>query len=563
MNRILLPLMKEFAARQPGLGRAYLQKDRLALADSRSRLLGVDEGKMCATFVISTDDPDRVDDVVVTKGIYLGNFKAVPIAFYGHQAIILPIGKWEDRDTGRCTVRLAEHEATATCYFSQRNKQAADVFDLVVEKILRATSIGFNPMAEPVPRDGRKANPISLQRGYVFPKVDLLEISIVGIPAQPTATLVREYLSGRKGQALDGTVRKSLEPLCEAKPAWSNGADLPPEGDKMSKKWRKAAKALQTACAEKAADSVQSCVSAKIPKLLDEGYKRDQAIAIAYSMCGEGKSEEEAKAMIGSDGPSGGYTVPPGQKPDEDKAAAPAVEKQPPPKPPSPPQDQQAGDDLPDDGQDQDGDSPTQGHDGKDPIQIMVALAESLMSYLEITSKRPQPAPTPAKDDDDDEEEDEFTDPDDQEQTDPVSSDRYEFRDGKPMKTKRGKYHHADTVKRCKDCMTAAASHLKDMADLDGDKLTSMHRSASMYHHKELMGALKELDGAPDDATPANVPSGADTGESNHPAPPVQKAEPEDDALDFGLILKTIGPVERRVNGVANAWDALSGRMPE
>lgn len=38
------------------------------------------------------------------------------------------------------------------------------------------------------------------------------------------------------------------------------------------------------------------CISDKIPKLIDEGYDRDQAIAIAYSMCAEGKSEDDAKA---------------------------------------------------------------------------------------------------------------------------------------------------------------------------------------------------------------------------------------------------------------------------
>lgn len=40
------------------------------------------------------------------------------------------------------------------------------------------------------------------------------------------------------------------------------------------------------------------CVSSKIPKLLDEGYPRDQAIAIAFSMCQEGKTLEDALAAL-------------------------------------------------------------------------------------------------------------------------------------------------------------------------------------------------------------------------------------------------------------------------
>ncbi len=44
---------------------------------------------------------------------------------------------------------------------------------------------------------------------------------------------------------------------------------------------------------------VDDCVSSKIPKLIDEGYPQDQAIAIAYSMCAEGKSASEAAISLG------------------------------------------------------------------------------------------------------------------------------------------------------------------------------------------------------------------------------------------------------------------------
>ena len=46
-----------------------------------------------------------------------------------------------------------------------------------------------------------------------------------------------------------------------------------------------------------AKDALSDCVSEKIPKLLDEGYEQDQAVAIAYSMC-SGKSLEEAVAEL-------------------------------------------------------------------------------------------------------------------------------------------------------------------------------------------------------------------------------------------------------------------------
>ena len=43
-------------------------------------------------------------------------------------------------------------------------------------------------------------------------------------------------------------------------------------------------------------DALGDCVSEKIPKLLDEGYEQDQAVAIAYSMCTEGKSLDQVNA---------------------------------------------------------------------------------------------------------------------------------------------------------------------------------------------------------------------------------------------------------------------------
>jgi hypothetical protein len=550
-------LLAPFADRPPGPGRAFVRKDRqgsrLALADARSTLLGVDEGKMCATFVISTDDPDRVDDVVTTKGIHLDNFKTNPIAFYGHQALILPIGKWADRDNDRCTIRLAEHRATGTCYFSQRSKQATDVFDLVVEGILRATSIGFNPMAEPVPRDGRKANPISLERGFVFPRVDLLEVSIVGIPAQPTATLVREYLAGAKGRRLDGPVRKSLQALAEAPPVWSQGAD-------MSKKWGKttskrkpsvgnattpaSAPALPKALppgvlgrlvALVAKDSaLQECVSHKIPKLIDEGYSQDQAAAIAYSMCGE-----DGKALGGLDGAAGGYTVPPdGQTPDGTgkggKAAAAAVAKapEPPPQPGGVPS--RAADGAPpdDDYDDTDEGPPEPGEGKANPKEVLGRLVDALTDYLDLTT---QPAPTQAPPglDDDDEEDDDDEDEDgdmdldgtQQDDDDRAGLDRYQHHDARPGRTKAA-LCKACRAKLCKDCKAALAAKDDDAADA--------------------------ADEAEDPET--GPPGQADV--------PVTKGDAGLDVLDDDAILAALARAQERAQGIDNAWAGLQGTLP-
>ena len=57
----------------------------------------------------------------------------------------------------------------------------------------------------------------------------------------------------------------------------------------------KVVEATETKAVERK-DALGDCVSEKIPKLLDEGYEQDQAVAIAYSMCSEGKSLDQVIA---------------------------------------------------------------------------------------------------------------------------------------------------------------------------------------------------------------------------------------------------------------------------
>ena len=46
-------------------------------------------------------------------------------------------------------------------------------------------------------------------------------------------------------------------------------------------------------------DALSDCVAGKIPTLIEEGYPEEQAVAIAYSMCGEGKSLEVSQKALG------------------------------------------------------------------------------------------------------------------------------------------------------------------------------------------------------------------------------------------------------------------------
>ncbi len=217
-----MKFLEKFVERKPTIDRFYpIAKDRLALTNSSGSYHGVDEKQMCASFTITADRIDRVGDAVLASGCDLTNFKKNPIAFFSHQAWPLPIGVWEDRDGNLAIFPKGDH-IDGTLYFSQRSKESAQIFALVAEGVLRATSIGFNPLSEPIH--------IRETGGYQYNDWELLEASVVGLPCQPLATLVRGYLSSGKiaGERISPHLRKSLEPLAEpvnAFMAWDHPLD--------------------------------------------------------------------------------------------------------------------------------------------------------------------------------------------------------------------------------------------------------------------------------------------------------------------------------------------------
>jgi hypothetical protein len=269
-------------------------KDALSIVSPNPGRLAVDESSMSASFVISTMQPDRMGDVVVPEGVYLENYKKNPIVFFGHQVPTfigqlapLPIGKAED-PSGQLTIIVRpQQDIIGTVYFSQKLLLAQQVFELVVEDILRATSIGFNPLGDPVHLGDDEPHPLSPWPGCKFERWELLEFSIVGIPCNPGA--VRSILSRNKlaGDAIDPMIRKSLEPLAAAPKAWAPGFTVNKQES-------------QTMTKTIPADALK--------KLLAMVPPNQQAAAIALTPTFKDLSE--------SDGSDGGYAV--GEDEDED-----------------------------------------------------------------------------------------------------------------------------------------------------------------------------------------------------------------------------------------------------
>jgi len=124
-------------------------------------------------FVITTSTPDREGDVVAADGVETTGFMSNPVVLFAHDYHSLPIGRCVDL-TREPTRLLATIEFAA----ADLNPMAEQIYGLVKAGYLRAVSIGFRPLEWTYDE----------QRGGVnFVKVELLEISVVPVPANAEA----------------------------------------------------------------------------------------------------------------------------------------------------------------------------------------------------------------------------------------------------------------------------------------------------------------------------------------------------------------------------------------
>jgi hypothetical protein len=165
-------------------------------------VIEVDSSRMSASAIISTPAVDRVGDSMDTLGCDLTQYRKNPVVFWNHafDGFTKPIGISEN-SSGALEVYPTSEHIKATCYFTNKFLEAEQIFELVNEKTIRATSIRFDPIGSPSRSGG-------VQR---FAKWYLLEWSWVPIGCNPEAVqdvLAKGYLAGRR---ISSGITKSLE----------------------------------------------------------------------------------------------------------------------------------------------------------------------------------------------------------------------------------------------------------------------------------------------------------------------------------------------------------------
>lgn len=169
--------------------------------DAPPRAAGADASRI-VTYVASDESVDRYGDIIKVSGWQLDNYKRNPVVLFGHEDGMPPIGRaarvWKGRAVdGRRALMIDVEYAPA-----EASPQAEVLYQLSTRGFLNAVSVGFLPTKPPrtdfTPKE-REALGLG-DFGVVYDGQDLLEVSLVSVPANPSAV----------EDALDDMVRRGV-----------------------------------------------------------------------------------------------------------------------------------------------------------------------------------------------------------------------------------------------------------------------------------------------------------------------------------------------------------------
>lgn len=143
----------------------------------------VDSDDRTVTAVISTIAIDRDKEILLPKGAILDNFLKNPVVQFAHNYSDNPVGKALWVTKGRKTIKAKVKFPTA-----EESPKADEIYKLFKGGFLNAFSVGFMPIKghSPTP-DEIKKKPEWAEARYVFDEWELLEFSVVPVPANPEA----------------------------------------------------------------------------------------------------------------------------------------------------------------------------------------------------------------------------------------------------------------------------------------------------------------------------------------------------------------------------------------
>ena len=136
------------------------------------------------SFVASTATPDRYGDIIDQKGWDTANYRKNPVVLLNHDSSQLPIG--------RGNVSIKNDQLVIDVEFDDEDPRAQEVKRKAQNGFMNAVSVGFRPLESASRSELPKDNKYYGQRGMYYSKAELLEVSIVTIPANGEATMLEQ-----------------------------------------------------------------------------------------------------------------------------------------------------------------------------------------------------------------------------------------------------------------------------------------------------------------------------------------------------------------------------------
>lgn len=187
-------------------------KDATKIIKAFPTELKVEEGERAVTARISTISVDRDGEILTPQGCVSKNYERNPIVLYQHNSFGLPIGKCVSltRDEKSITAKTVFAERPAT-YPADSEWLPDTVLSLFQQGVLKAFSVGFSPIDMPHAPTAKETEKYGDGVRRVFGKWELLEYSVVTIPANQDAVAVAVSKSA-------DAMRQFITPPPEVKP---------------------------------------------------------------------------------------------------------------------------------------------------------------------------------------------------------------------------------------------------------------------------------------------------------------------------------------------------------
>lgn len=160
-------------------------------------------------FIGSTEAVDRDDEVIKASGWKLKQYKTNPVVLINHQYHELPVAKtkkvWVDKENKALMFDIEFPEGSVS-------SQGDTLYKLYKGGFMNATSVGFRPNPEKMKFAEKKGEP-----RVTFNEQELLEISLVSVPANPEALLTSKSIKKAiKNEVIDELELTDLSILMQA-----------------------------------------------------------------------------------------------------------------------------------------------------------------------------------------------------------------------------------------------------------------------------------------------------------------------------------------------------------